>query len=798
MLFTELRRIYGTVNLQPMRIMILNGLKHFLTLMMFVGPISFGQAKEAGEAALAKAGNNRIELQAFIAYAKEKHGEFGHRAAVFLVESMPETDLKQLDREFLNENIDFAMKAREEFSWCAKLTEELFFNDVLPYASLDETRERWRPDFYEKCRKLVAKASNPTEAVQALNSKLFNLINVHYNTGRKKPNQSPAESIAQSRATCTGLSIILVDACRSVGVAARVAGTPLWTNKRGNHTWIEIWDDGWHFTGSDEYNASGLNRGWFVGAASKADNSDWRHAIYATSWKKTGTHFPMVWDIEAKQINAFDVTDRYTGKDNNQNVEDDVFVRVHDGGKRIEVNAELLDSKKQVIASRKTKAGRADLNDITGFTCNPNTPLWLRLVQGDRVKQIPLRRAKVGEVTLDLEWDDLPDETAIANSQLAAVTAWLAAPAKVRPYTLPGDWAKGALSKSDAKKALDLIWKDHRERLAKERKSETEAKTIQIGDKKMRYLEEVFGDEPEGGRSLWISMHGGGGAPARVNDGQWKNQIKLYQPKEGIYVAPRAPTDTWNLWHQSHVDGLFDRMIENFVVTRGINPNRVYLMGYSAGGDGVYQLAPRMADRWAAASMMAGHPNDAKPNNLRNLPFGLFMGGKDGAYNRNKVAEKWKILLADLRKGDPKGYEHMVRIYPEMGHWMKLKDAEALPWMAKFDRNPWPKKIIWHQAKGITSRFYWLQIPEKQFAKGQRFAAKVDGQAIAIKAENTKRLVVRLSDQLVDLDKPVTISVNGEEKFSGQLKRSAREIIKSLNERADPTSAASASVTLKL
>ena len=119
-------------------------------------------------------------------------------------------------------------------------------------------------------------------------------------------------------------------------------------------------------------------------------------------------------------------------------------------------------------------------------------------------------------------------------------------------------------------------------------------------------------------------------------------------------------------------------------------------MGYSAGGDGVYQLAPRMADRWAAASMMAGHPNDAKPDNLRNLPFGLFMGGKDGAYNRNKTAEKWKSLLTQLNKNDPTGYKNMVRIYPDMGHWMKLKDAESLPWMASFTRNPWPKKIIWH------------------------------------------------------------------------------------------------------
>ncbi|MED5382040.1 MAG: transglutaminase domain-containing protein, partial [Verrucomicrobiota bacterium] len=691
-------------------------------------------------------------------------------------------------------------KARAEFPWCAKLPENLFLNDVLPYASLDETRERWRPDFYEKCRKLVAKASTPTEAVQAINSKLFNLINVHYNTGRKKPNQSPAESIAQSRATCTGLSIILVDACRSVGVAARVAGTPLWSNKRGNHTWTEVWDDGWHFTGSDEYNASGLNRGWFVGAASNADKSDWQHSIYATSWKKTGTRFPMVWDIEATQVNAFNVTDRYTGKSSSDNVEDDVFVRVRgrDGVKRLEVKAELLDAKNQVLASKKTKAGRADLNDIAGFTCNPNPPLWLRLIRGDQVKQIPLRRAKAGEVTLDLQWDDLPDEAAIAGSQLAAVTAWLAAPAKVRPDTLPGDWAKGDLSKADAQKAVDLIWADHREWLAKERLAEMEAKTIQLGDKKLRFLEKVFGEAPKGGRSLWISMHGGGGAPARVNDGQWKNQIRLYQPKEGIYVAPRAPTDTWNLWHQSHIDGLFDRLIENYVTTRGVNPNRVYLMGYSAGGDGVYQLAPRMADRWAAVSMMAGHPNDAKPDNLRNLPFGLFMGGKDGAYNRNNVAEKWKGLLADLRKGDTKGYEHMVRIYPEMGHWMKMKDAESLPWMAKFSRNAWPKKIIWHQAKGITSRFYWLQIPEKHLAKGQRITAEVNGQTITITAEKTERLAVRLSDQLINLDKPVMITVNGEEVFSGKVKRSAREIIKSLDQRADSASVATASMTLKL
>ncbi len=44
-------------------------------------------------------------------------------------------------------------------------------------------------------------------------------------------------------------------------------------------------------------------------------------------------------------------------------------------------------------------------------------------------------------------------------------------------------------------------------------------------------------------------MHGGGAVPVQVNDQQWLNQIQLYRPEEGIYVAPRAPTNTWNLSH---------------------------------------------------------------------------------------------------------------------------------------------------------------------------------------------------------------------------------------------------------
>lgn len=40
-----------------------------------------------------------------------------------------------------------------------------------------------------------------------------------------------------------------------------------------------------------------------------------------------------------------------------------------------------------------------------------------------------------------------------------------------------------------------------------------------------------------------------------------------------------------------------------------INPNKVFLTGFSAGGDGIYHMGPRMADVLAGVAMMAGHPN---------------------------------------------------------------------------------------------------------------------------------------------------------------------------------------------
>ena len=303
----------------------------------------------------------------------------------------------------------------------------------------------------------------------------------------------------------------------------------------------------------------------------------------------------------------------------------------------------------------------------------------------------------------------------------------------------------------------------------------------------MPFFYKTFGKKPDGGRSLWISLHGGGGAPKAVNDSQWENQKKLYTVEEGIYLAPRAPTNTWNLWHEVHIDRMFGRLIEDLIVLEDVNPDRVYVLGYSAGGDGVYQLAPRMADYWAVAAMMAGHPNGVSMLSLRNVPFALQVGANDAAYNRNKVGKEYGEQLDKLQADDPKGYRHFVKIREGKGHWMDLEDKEALPWMAKYTRDPVPDRVVWKQTGTPHDRSYWLAVPADQMKGDSLVIARREEQGIVITAaEKVSTLLVRLDDRMMNLDRPIRVMHDGKELFAGPAPRTIGTMIKTLNGRGDP------------
>ncbi|MGL4518756.1 MAG: transglutaminase domain-containing protein [Phocaeicola sp.] len=293
----------------------------------------------------------------------------------FLVKYMPKGDLDTLSSQFLLTELDWAYKARKTFTWCKELPDSIFFNDVLPYASMDETRESWREMFWTKLYPLVKDVEDVHIAINTINKNIKELVGVEYNTKRKRPNQSPSESMEIGMASCSGLSIILTDAFRTMGIPSRIAGTPLWVSGEGNHNWSEVWIDGkWYFT--EYYPNEALNKSWFLERAGKADKNRPETWMYATAWKEqaNGQHFPMVWAKKDKSVPGIDVTDfyinLYEAEQSEKREGNGIAFKLYKNNccekvssDRIAQLIEIVDEEGKVVASGNTSGAIADMND---------------------------------------------------------------------------------------------------------------------------------------------------------------------------------------------------------------------------------------------------------------------------------------------------------------------------------------------------------------------------------------------------------------------------------------------------
>ncbi len=741
---------------------------------------------------LAGAGENRDQIIEAISRCKTDQRE----GLSFLLLNMPESDLKSLKADFLLKNVTLAYEARTRHPWASSIPLDVFLNDVLPYANVNERRDEWRSDFVARFGSVVKECKSATEAAQLLNRTVFKTLGVQYHaTKRRKPDQSPAESQEIGFASCTGLSIILADACRAVGIPARVVGTPHWSDDSGNHTWVEFWDGQWWYIGAAE--PGELNATWFSAAAAKADDSRPEYRIYAASFRKTDQPFIMIWS-RRKDISAVDVSKYYihrqkvsvgvVGADNapiestiRLTTDSQAIGEVHGSSAVFEIGA---DADYLVHAASGTRFVEQKIH------LGADADAAVRLVLADPVALDPKPESKAGPTSAAPAGLDTP---------IDALKCWLGKPSADRPALDAQPFSKIPLTKVQSAEAKSLLWEDHVSALRAARETEWKADTVVAAGKTMKFLRKNFGEKPAGGWNLFISMHGGGNTSQKINDQQWLNQIKLYEPANSLYIAPRAPTNTWNLWHEPHIDALFDQLIQEAIVLEGVNPDRVYIMGYSAGGDGVYQLAPRMADRLAAASMMAGHPNDASPLGLRNIGFTIHVGALDNGYDRNKIAQKWGGLLDDLQKTDPTGYQHEVKLHEGRPHWMNREDAVAVEWMAKFTRNPLPERIVWKQAGTTHDRFYWLAMPPAEAKKDQEIVAQRSGQTIDIlKADGVQSLTVLLNDDMLDLDQPVNVTVAGKPAVAATVPRTIATIADSIAQRGDPRAVFSGAVRVEI
>ena len=374
----------------------------------------------------------------------------------------------------------------------------------------------------------------------------------------------------------------------------------------------------------------------------------------------------------------------------------------------------------------------------------------------------------------------------------------------------------------------DALWEKYLSSFKCKADQELRSKTL-CGKMKIEY--KVVGKKPTDGYPLYICLHGGGGTPSFINDSQWEHMQTYYQDSvtTGVYVAPRGITNTWNLHFVKESYELYDRLIASMIMCLNINPNRVYLLGFSAGGDGVYQVTPRMADRWAAANMSSGHPNGTKMVNLYHVPFAIQVGESDTAYNRCRVGAEYGIMLDELQLQHPDGYVHECWVHFNKGHnfkdndknqckytvvsdlkaWLQDKsrnsttqDTNAIAWVSQHRRNPLPSQVIWdvntrahrnplYPIDGLAAPsdlFYWIDITRS----GERDATRVeasfnrDSNAIHITEKGCGSVIrILITDCMLNTSCAVKISI-GLQDFVVKLYPSVATMARTLLERGDP------------
>jgi hypothetical protein len=185
--------------------------------------------------------------------------------------------------------------------------------------------------------------------------------------------------------------------------------------------------------------------------------------------------------------------------------------------------------------------------------------------------------------------------------------------------------------------------------------------------------------------------------------------------------------------------------------------------------------------------MSAGHPNDASPDNLYNTPIALHVGGNDTAYDRNLKVPEWGQRLDAWAKTAPGAYRCQWQVHAGLGHWMNLQDKVSIPFVQQQVRNPYPRQVVWNQSGTPVARMYWLhQDPETRKAQA-KVVASYEGQEIRLRQTvGLTKLTIRVSDAMVNLDKPVRILVGEREAFLGVIPRTLRTLARTLEERGDP------------
>jgi predicted peptidase len=143
-----------------------------------------------------------------------------------------------------------------------------------------------------------------------------------------------------------------------------------------------------------------------------------------------------------------------------------------------------------------------------------------------------------------------------------------------------------------------------------------------------------------------------------------------------------GPPSGWPL-HHAELIGMVDRIIEKY---RG-DPRRIYLSGLSYGGFGVWYMASKYPERFAAANPIVGfaHPDLIDSIAEHQVPIWCFAGGRDPvvpvAYFYDGMNKLERLGHKDFRFTVEEDMNHDVwkRVYAgdDVYNWMLSHSADG-------------------------------------------------------------------------------------------------------------------------
>jgi len=171
--------------------------------------------------------------------------------------------------------------------------------------------------------------------------------------------------------------------------------------------------------------------------------------------------------------------------------------------------------------------------------------------------------------------------------------------------------------------------------------------------------------DPNKPTPLVIGLHGGGagGADGKLVVGAGWNAMSFYlrpcNARDWICACPTALRPGWD---GPANDALIDALLDELRGLFNIDENRIYLVGHSMGGAGVWAQGPRLAGTWAAVAAASSYAVSGIPRLLESRT-GVYVYHSDDdprvpVADLRRAVEKFTTSDADLVLDLRHGFKH--------------------------------------------------------------------------------------------------------------------------------------------